>query len=60
MKIKELREILDNFDDNENFDIVLDIPNTECYITDLKEVRVEADMLIFEFDVRYSVSIEVY
>lgn len=60
MKIKELREILDNFSDDENFNIALDIPNTECLITDLKEVYVEADNLIFKFDVRYSISLEVY
>lgn len=62
MKIKELREILDNIsnDEDESLDIALDIPNTECYITDLKEILVEADMLIFKFDVRYNVSIEVY
>lgn len=60
MKVKELRKILDNLSDNENLDIALDIPNSEGYITELEKVYLDPYCLVFKFDVRYNVQIEVY
>ena len=62
MKIKELREILDNIsnDEDESLDIALDIPNTEGYITELERVYLDPFYLVFKFDVRYNIHIDVY
>ena len=60
MKIKELREILNNLSDDENLDIALDIPNSEGYITELEKIYLDPYYLVFKFDVRYNVQIDVY
>lgn len=60
MKIKELREILNNLSDDENLDIALDIPNSEGYITELEKIYLDPYYLVFKFDVRYNVQVEVY
>ena len=60
MKIKELRKILDNLSDDENLDIALDIPNSEGYITELEKIYLDPYYLVFKFDVRYNVQVEVY
>lgn len=60
MKVKELREILDNISDDENLDIALDIPNSEGYITELEKIYLDPYYLVFKFDVRYNVQVEVY
>lgn len=60
MKVKELREILNNLSDDENLDIALDIPNSEGYITELEKIYLDPYYLVFKFDVRYNVQIEVY
>ena len=60
MKVKELREILDNLSEDENLDIALDIPNSEGYITELEKIYLDPYYLVFKFDVRYNVQIDVY
>lgn len=60
MKVKELKEMLNNLSDDENLDIALDIPNSEGYITELEKVYLDPYYLVFKFDVRYNVQIEVY
>ena len=60
MKIKKLREILNNLSDDENLDIALDIPNSEGYITELEKIYLDPYYLVFKFDVRYNVQVEVY
>lgn len=60
MKVKELKEMLDNLSDDENLDIALDIPNSEGYITELEKIYLDPYYLVFKFDVRYNVQIEVY
>ena len=60
MKVKELKEMLDNLSDDENLDIALDIPNSEGYITELEKIYLDPYYLVFKFDVRYNVQVEVY
>lgn len=60
MKVKELKEMLDNLSDDENLDIALDIPNSDGYITELEQVYLDPYYLVFKFNVCYNLQVYVY